>query len=190
MAADSYGARGEPQFAGSGSLATAEDLTLLGSRTAVVGNRMVGTSAERLALNSRVTDPRQMWPGLQFDELDTGDVYVVTQALTWRLTARAIDAPLTLNDNWSPANATKPVVAVRGQMASLPFIVNRGADTGQTMFTLPGYARPIATAQFDVPASSGSVVRVVIQTSGAVQVPAAGTFSGAYLSPCSWPLAI
>lgn len=78
MAADSYGPKGEPQFAGSGVPQDAADLSLVATWAAKVGNRISGTSAERAAPTGWVPTP-----GLEFYETDTGLTFVFVAAVGW-----------------------------------------------------------------------------------------------------------
>lgn len=67
MAADSRGPKNEPQYAGGGAPADAADLTELGAFTALMGNRRVGTTAERQSLKSN-----ELWFGLEWFDTDVG----------------------------------------------------------------------------------------------------------------------
>jgi hypothetical protein len=85
MAANSYGSRGEPQFAGNGEPADAEDLTLLGSEIAAKGTRRVGTLKERDALQGA-----DKFNGLRFKveggreyELVGGQWVILDSAILW-----------------------------------------------------------------------------------------------------------
>lgn len=80
MAADSYGPKGEPQFAGSGVPQDAADLSLVATYAAKVGNRVSGTSAERAA-----PDGWMPASGLEFYETDTGLTYLYVNPAGWVL---------------------------------------------------------------------------------------------------------
>jgi hypothetical protein len=71
MAVDSYGARRQPQFLGSGAPDDAADLTTVAQYAADYGNYMADTSAVRQALPANMK-----WPGLLFFETDTGRTYL------------------------------------------------------------------------------------------------------------------
>jgi len=80
MSVSSTGSKGEPQFESTGNAPTfAADLTATSDYAALVGNRIAGTSAERLAFDD--------WPGLAWHETDTDLEYEMT-ASGWRLVTR------------------------------------------------------------------------------------------------------
>jgi hypothetical protein len=70
MAADSFGPKNEPEYAGSGVPADAADLTEIAKFAARVGNTRTDTSNVRKALTGK-----DVWPGLTFVETDTGLTY-------------------------------------------------------------------------------------------------------------------
>ncbi|GAA4175730.1 gp53-like domain-containing protein [Gryllotalpicola koreensis] len=78
MAADSYGSHNEPQFSATGAPDDANDLTTLGAYAAKVGNRKVGTNAQRSALSGS-----DIWAGLEFYETDTKSTYVTPDGTSW-----------------------------------------------------------------------------------------------------------
>lgn len=76
MAVDGgYGPKGYPKFDPNGAPEDWVDLEAVGQFAARVGNRMVGTKAEREALSTSTTVEGQMWNGLEFRETDTGHTY-------------------------------------------------------------------------------------------------------------------
>lgn len=67
MAADDTpGPRKNPRFLGSGAPATAADLNIVSDHAALVGNRKVGTTAERTA----ATVAGEVWEGLRWKDTD------------------------------------------------------------------------------------------------------------------------
>ncbi|WIA99753.1 hypothetical protein [Curtobacterium sp. MCBA15_012] len=66
MAQDSWGPKHQPQYSGNGVPADAADLSQIANFAALVGNRKVGTSADRAALGAD-----EKWPGLEFYDTDT-----------------------------------------------------------------------------------------------------------------------
>lgn len=78
MARDSSGPKNEPQYAALGASADAADLTELGAYAALVGNRKVLTSAQRVALAGL-----DRWVGLEVLETDTEVRYRYT-ASGWK----------------------------------------------------------------------------------------------------------
>lgn len=68
-----FGAKGNPQFDPDGAVEDWVDFTAVGEYAAKVGNRMVGTRAERLALVSTAGAEAKMWNGLLFRQLDGVD---------------------------------------------------------------------------------------------------------------------
>lgn len=82
MAVDGgYGVKGFPKFDPLGAPDTAVDLQAVAEYAALVGNRMAGTRAERNALSTLTTEPKQRWDGLEFHETDQG--------LDWRYVSGA-----------------------------------------------------------------------------------------------------
>lgn len=74
MAVDGgYGPKGYPKFDPNGAPEDWVDLEAVGAFAGKVGNRMVGTAAERAALSTSTTVADQLWVGLEFWESDTGD---------------------------------------------------------------------------------------------------------------------
>ncbi|TAJ46367.1 MAG: hypothetical protein EPO52_17695 [Herbiconiux sp.] len=73
MARDGSGSKNEPTYTGSGAPADAADLTEIAAYAAKVGNRKAGTAADRAALSGA-----DRWVGLEFEESDTGAVYLYT----------------------------------------------------------------------------------------------------------------
>ncbi len=71
MAQDSFGAKNQPQYAGTGTPADAADLSQISNYAANVGNRKVGTDSARLALAGA-----DLWVGLLFGATDTGVEWV------------------------------------------------------------------------------------------------------------------
>jgi hypothetical protein len=67
-----------PQYAANGVPADAADLTQVADFAAEVGNRKVGTNADRGALTGDT-----LWPGLAFGETDTGREFISPDGTTW-----------------------------------------------------------------------------------------------------------
>lgn len=72
MAADSYGDKNEPQYAGTGVPQDAADLTQVAAYAAKVGNRRVGTTDDRNA----VVGTKDAWDGLEWHDLTDGFAYL------------------------------------------------------------------------------------------------------------------
>lgn len=76
MAVDGgYGPRGGPRFLDGGAPDLATDDNEVSKYAELVGNRMVGTKAQKDALvrtTSSGNSPAQLWEGLEFEETDTG----------------------------------------------------------------------------------------------------------------------
>lgn len=73
MANQGFGAKGAPRFSPSAAPSTAADYELVADYAALVGNRKVGTRAQRLALVATATVENQLWNGLEFEQLDGTD---------------------------------------------------------------------------------------------------------------------
>jgi hypothetical protein len=78
MAADSYGSQNQPQYAGSGIPQDAADLSQVSNYAAKVGNRKYGTTADFNSLAGA-----DVWPGLEFYNVDTNLVYVRRSDNSW-----------------------------------------------------------------------------------------------------------
>lgn len=89
MAVDGgYGPKGYPKFDPLGSPELNVDDEAVGQYAALVGNRKVGTAAQRVALVSDTTAANQAWVGLEFYDTDTGTTWICTSTspITWRPT--------------------------------------------------------------------------------------------------------
>lgn len=73
MAADSYGAKQQPQYSGTGKPQSAADLSEIANYAALVGNRKVGSTAAR---NQAVTDGN-VWEGLEWFDTSDGNLYLL-----------------------------------------------------------------------------------------------------------------
>lgn len=73
MVANSYGTKGEPVYDGTGAPDLAVDQSALARFAAEVGNRKVGTRAQRLALTDNPGAQNKRWPGLVFYQTDGAD---------------------------------------------------------------------------------------------------------------------
>lgn len=189
MAADSYGPRGEPQFAGSGASADAEDLTLLGSHIALSGNHKVGTTDQRNAA-SIAADPVQVWEGLLWT--DTTD-RVVYQYLSGGWQAR-------LNDTgWQPFNiasisgyteVSNSPVAYR-RVNNVIHFRGRLSRTGgsDNFFQLPNGYRPVNAVNIWPVIGSGNTIRSLqIASNGVMTFIDGGTFTAVSLQGVSFVL--
>lgn len=78
MANQGFGAKGAPRFSPTAAPQTAADLEIVSDFAELVGNRKVGTRAQRLALSTIGTVENQVWNGLEFEQLDGSD------AGTWK----------------------------------------------------------------------------------------------------------
>ncbi|PCN47017.1 hypothetical protein Csp2054_14335 [Curtobacterium sp. 'Ferrero'] len=78
MARDSTGEKGQPQYAGSGVPQDAADLTEVAAYAALVGNRKVGTTADR---NQALADG-DVWDGLEWYDTTDGGLYLL-QSGSW-----------------------------------------------------------------------------------------------------------
>lgn len=70
MAADSFGTKNQPQFSDNGAVDLAVDSNALADYSAKVGNRRVGTTAERNAATGK-----DLWEGLEWWDTTVGGVY-------------------------------------------------------------------------------------------------------------------
>lgn len=68
-----FGAKGNPQFDPDGAVEDWVDFTAVGEYAARVGNRIVGTRAERLALVTSPGAEQKTWEGLEFEQTDGVD---------------------------------------------------------------------------------------------------------------------
>jgi hypothetical protein len=168
MAADSYGPKGEPQFAGSGPSADAEDLTLLGAFASLVGNRRVGSRAQRLGITGD-----SLYPGLEFEEIDTGITYI-RRGNAWVFRdydSGWVDLYANTGNNWSNGTGTNQpqirrvgnLVEYRGQFA--------GGFSNTTATGIPAFARPNRpiTRAVALATATPSFGYVRIFTNGALQ---------------------
>lgn len=71
MAVDEYGSKNQPLFDGTKAGNTAADENAISNYAALVGNRKVGTGAQRRALTGG-----DVWDGLEFYETDSGDSFI------------------------------------------------------------------------------------------------------------------
>ncbi|ROS62212.1 hypothetical protein EDF38_1315 [Frigoribacterium sp. PhB160] len=137
MAADSYGPKGEPQFAGSGASADAEDLTLLGEFAADVGNNRVGTTAERDAATAA---------GEAYDGLTWWDTTLRRRfqrvGTSWRPAGALMDGDL--REGTTAANG---VVGVGHSLGAVPRAV---LITGTGRGAVPGELTYIVTAKTEL----------------------------------------
>lgn len=138
MAVDGgYGPKGYPKFDPNGAPEDWVDLGAVGAYAALVGNRRVGTAAERSLLSASTTAADQAWLGLEFHETDTG--------LTYRCTGTAPIAWVNVtepNVNSSFAMSGTPVPA-RLQVRAFRAEVALGAS-GVAEVAYPGGAFPNA----------------------------------------------
>jgi len=74
MSADSYGTKGQPQFGANGAPAIDVDPSAVADYAALVGNHIVGTSAQRNANVVPNSSGKPVWEGLLWD--DTTDLIV------------------------------------------------------------------------------------------------------------------
>ncbi|QUW18901.1 hypothetical protein [Agrococcus sp. Marseille-Q4369] len=92
--ADSYGPKGFPKYGPDSNAELWPKLQEVGEFAGAVGNRRVGTKADRAALSVSTTAAEQAWRGLEFYETDTGITYLcvaVSPAVSWvRTSARTI----------------------------------------------------------------------------------------------------
>jgi len=72
MAVDSYGTKNEPRFTDTGGPDLAVDSNALSDHIVKMGNRRVGTSAERDAASA---NPKEVWEGLEWEDTTTKKVY-------------------------------------------------------------------------------------------------------------------
>lgn len=141
MAVDVYGAKGAPEFLTGSRPDTAVDLTAVGAYAGDVGNRKVGSSARRLALSTAVGAPDQMWPGLEFYELDTGTMYLRLSS-TWVV---LWSNPIIFGSQ----SAGKPPAAYWIERGVVHIVGFQGKPTGySTGLTLPTGMRPPVTLTF------------------------------------------
>jgi hypothetical protein len=111
MAVDGgYGPKGYPKFDPNGAPEPWVDLEAVGEYAARVGNRIIGTKAEREALSTSTSAPNQRWLGLTYYETDTGLEWTLLAA-GWAVTggkvplARALQAaPQTIDGNLQTIN--------------------------------------------------------------------------------------
>lgn len=84
--ADGYGPKGYPKYGPDSNAELWPKLEEVGAFAATVGNRRVGTKAEREALSASTTSEDQASVGLEFFETDTGLTYRCTgvSPLAWK----------------------------------------------------------------------------------------------------------
>ena len=78
MASESTGAKGQPYFAASGAPQIDVDPGIVADYAALVGNRKIGTTAQRLALTGV-----EVWPDLHFGDTTNGNEYRRTSTGSW-----------------------------------------------------------------------------------------------------------
>lgn len=72
-----FKSKGVPLFSSSGAFEDWVDLEKVGDYAARVGNRIVGTAAERTTLSASTTAEKQRWEGLEFYETDTKKTFLL-----------------------------------------------------------------------------------------------------------------
>ncbi|MGN8049541.1 hypothetical protein ACTJKO_07590 [Curtobacterium sp. 22159] len=181
MAADSYGNKNEPQFAGAGVPQDAADLTTVAAYAALVGNRKVGTVDQRNA----VIGTKDAWEGLTWYDLTDGFTY----------TYKSGGWVLTFDDTgWitPPALAGTAGSAQYRRRNGLVFFQGTWTPTAdsQGMFRLNAGFRPANTgtwwcergtttgpaAKIEVQASTGLVIFRQSGGSGAINFSGLGPF--------------
>ena len=86
--ADGYGPKGYPKYGPDSNAEVWTKLEEVGAFAAKVGNRLVGTKAQRERLSVSTTAADQAWLGVEFRETDTGVTYecVGVSPLAWKRT--------------------------------------------------------------------------------------------------------
>lgn len=169
MAADSYGTKNEPQFAGSGVPNDAGDLTLVAKYAADTGNRKAGTSAVRDSLAGN-----DVWPGLEFFETDTGLSYLYVSATSgWMaIPGQRVDGSFGFASGMS--NMGKTRLSRVGDLVKFHAEIQctSNFNTGFAIGTLPPGFRPpgeVATTGFLVSGPNPGICWVIIAANGSVR---------------------
>lgn len=163
MAADTYGPKNEPQYAGLGTPADAADLSDIAAYAAKVGNRKVDLSSVRTGLTGA-----DVWEGLDFYETDTGQSFRVIGG-SWVPTDKGFKA-------WQSIATTAQVTTSDGYLLSQAVTVIAGHDYKVSANLLGGQVTSNGTPSlFMVEGpSQNSLARItagIAQTVGVSQLP-------------------
>lgn len=137
MAADDTpGARDNPRFLGTGAPSTATDLNLISAYAALMGNRMVGTTAARVAFATKA------WEGLRWRDSDAAnDAEYEWTGSAWRLDKVPLIGYIPTLTGITLGNGTlKADYSVEGGVAHVSGYIIAGsttAITGVPTMTLP-----------------------------------------------------
>lgn len=121
MAANSYGAQNQPLFSETGAPAEGTDLSLVSNYCATVGNRKIGTTAQRTALTGS-----DRWTGMKFWDT-TLDYEFVWDGSAWAGLPVAVadaSASVTIFTNWTLTTASYVLL---GSVIEWRFAVTRNA---------------------------------------------------------------
>ena len=162
MAVDNgYGEKGYPKFAAGGGFQDWVDLEAVGAFAARVGNRGVGTRAEREALSTSTTAEKQAWEGLEFYETDTKETWLYQAG--WK----AYTTPLVIV---GAASATRPRASYRlhAGVVQIIGVQAKPADT-YGLFTLPAGFRPSGDHYYTDGGLTDPARQVLVRASGSVE---------------------
>ena len=164
MAVDGgYGPKGYPKFIPGGGFEDWVDLEAVGQFAAKVGNRVVGTAADRAALSASTTAPDQSWEGLEFYETDTKSTYLYQGAwLLW-------DSPPVI---FGAASASRPraTYLMRGRLVGLIGVA--GKPVGYGIGTLPAGFRPTGDHYYQDAGIADASRLILVRANGSVEYTA------------------
>lgn len=190
MAVDGgYGPKGQPRFLDGGAPDLAVDSNVLGEYAALVGNRKVGTTAERNAALA-ASNPVQVWEGLNWYDTTDGFEYQYLSS-TW---------VVKLNDTGWQAIPTASIVGYTDvanspvsyrRINNVVYLRGRVSRTGgsDNFFQLPNGYRPVNQINVWPVVDSGNVMRrMQIANTGVMSFVDGGTFTNVSLQNVSFAL--
>ncbi|GGL77022.1 hypothetical protein GCM10009706_14340 [Curtobacterium citreum] len=157
MAADDYGPKGNGIYSASGASDDGADLTEIAAFAGQVGNRRVGTTAQRNAALTELIGPGSpgVWEGLEWRDTTDGNVYVLSSGAwvylfgdTGWLNPSFVNGgnPGTGNDTAGQANPAAQYRRRNGVVSMTGYWVP--TTNSEIQFRLPGGFRPKNTMTF------------------------------------------
>jgi len=175
MAVDTWGAKNQPQFLDAGAPDIAVDPNAVADYAAKVGNRRVGTTAERTAAAGA-----DLWEGLIWHDTTDGIEYKRLSGawVPWVSDSGWINVAFAANwSSFSPGTYGEVAYRKRAKLVSLQGIAIAASGATTTILTLPVGFRPVVMKQIIVD-RAGAYGFVNINTTGTVVAstgPAVGT---------------
>lgn len=143
MAVDTYGTKGEPQFASGGAPAIDVDPTAVAAYAAMVGNRIADTNAKRTANVFPNGSGKPITDGVLWYETDTGDTYLRDQG-AWVFVSTRGNLPFPAMFSPGTWNANTSFMWKEGRKINYHWSLTKTAAlaTGDLIFVLPAGQRP------------------------------------------------